>query len=86
MQPADQSPLIASMTIKKIFRWILFLFLFFITLIVLAASIIRFVVFPNIDQYKSDIANFASETIQRKVTIGGIQTGWHHLTPRVILT
>jgi uncharacterized protein (TIGR02099 family) len=86
MQPADQSPLIASMTIKKIFRWILFLFLFFITLIVLAASIIRFVVFPNIDQYKSDIANFASETIQRKVTIGGIQTGWHHLSPRVILT
>jgi uncharacterized protein (TIGR02099 family) len=74
------------MMIKKLLRWIAYLFIFFITLIVIVASIIRFAIFPNINHYKDDIASYASTTVQRKITIGKIQTGWHNLSPRVTLS
>ncbi|WP_020182238.1 YhdP family protein [Methylotenera sp. 1P/1] len=73
------------MTIRNIFRWAAYLVAFLSLLIILAVLVIRFFVFPNINNYKDDIATYASKTMQRKVTIGDISTGWHHLSPRVTL-
>jgi len=74
------------MMIKKLLRWIAYLLLLVITLVVIAASIIRFAIFPNINQYKDEIASYASQTVQRKITIGQIETGWRRLSPRIVLT
>ncbi len=74
------------MTIKTILRWLTYLLLFFVALVILCAATIRFFIFPNIDQYKNTIADYASKTIDRKVSIGEIQTGWHHLSPQVTLS
>jgi uncharacterized protein (TIGR02099 family) len=74
------------MTLRTLFRWLAYLLTFIFSIILIAIIAIRFFVFPNIDQYKDDIAAFASKTIQRKVTIGDIQTGWRYISPRVSLS
>jgi uncharacterized protein (TIGR02099 family) len=73
------------MTIRSFFRWVTYFLTFIAALLLIAIVVIRFVIFPDIDQYKDDIATFASKTIQRQVTIGHIQTGWRHISPRVTL-
>ncbi|MES2580160.1 MAG: YhdP family protein [Pseudomonadota bacterium] len=72
-------------TIKKIARWVLYVFALLLGLIVVAALVIRFMIFPNIGQYKDDIANFAAKTIGQKVSIGEIVTGWDDISPHVAL-
>lgn len=76
---------LSLMTIRTLSRWVSYLLIFIATIVLIAILAIRFFVFPNIEQYKDDIAAYASETIQRKITIGDIQTGWHHISPRVTL-
>lgn len=73
------------MTIRNILRWAAYLISFLALLLLIAVLVIRFFVFPHINDYKDDIATYASNTMQRKVTIGDISTGWHHLSPRVTL-
>lgn len=73
------------MTIRNISRWAAYLIAVLSLLLLLAVLGIRFFVFPHINEYKDDIANYASNTMQRKVTIGDISTGWRHLSPRVTL-
>ena len=51
----------------------------------LAALAVRFIVFPNIDQYKDDIASFASKKLGQKITIGDIKTGWEGISPHFSL-
>jgi len=71
--------------IKKTVRWVLYVLAFLLSLIVIAALVIRFVVFPNIHQYKDDIATFASQKMGQKVLIGDIVTGWDDISPHVEL-
>ncbi|WP_020168654.1 MULTISPECIES: YhdP family protein [Methylotenera] len=71
--------------IKKTVRWVLYVFAFLLSLIVIAALVIRFVIFPNIHQYKDDIATFASQKMGQKVLIGDIVTGWDDISPHVEL-
>ncbi len=73
------------MTIRTFSRWASYFLIFIVAILLIAILTIRFFVFPNIDQYKDDIAAYASETIQRQITIGDIQTGWRHISPRVTL-
>ncbi len=73
------------MTIRTFSRWVSYFLIFIVAIILIAILTIRFFVFPNIDQYKDDIAAYASKTIQRQITIGDIQTGWRHISPRVTL-
>ena len=72
-------------TIKKIARWILYVLALVLGLIVITGLVLRFVVFPDIDQYKDDIAQFAADKIGQKVTIGEIATGWEDISPHIAL-
>jgi uncharacterized protein (TIGR02099 family) len=85
MQIPQLSIPFAMLALKKTLRWCLYLCLLLATLILIAAAIIRFAIFPNINQYKGDIADYASKSMQRKVSIGQIDTGWQGLSPRVTL-
>lgn len=73
------------MTARSALRWIAYFLLSIATVLLVAILAIRFLLFPNIHQYKDAIASYASNTIQRKITIGDIQTGWRHISPRVTL-
>ncbi len=79
MTPTNQ------LSIKKISRWILYVVLTLILVLALIALIIRFIIFPNIDSYKDDIAAYASKTAGQKITIGDIETGWDGISPQVVL-
>jgi uncharacterized protein (TIGR02099 family) len=56
-------------------------------IIVLATSVLllRYVVLPQIDQHKGEIAQHVSEAVGQKVTIGNIKAGWNGLNPRLTL-
>jgi uncharacterized protein (TIGR02099 family) len=71
--------------IKKFSRWALYAVLVLLLIFVLAAIAIRFVVFPNIDSYKNDIAAYASKTAGQKITIGDIKTDWDGISPKFAL-
>ena len=71
--------------IKKIYRWILYTIALLSLLVIIAAAVVRFVIYPNIDEYKDRIAAEATKTLGQKVTIGHIVTGWEHLSPHVSL-
>jgi len=73
------------MSLKTLFRWCVYLVIAFIAISILAALAIRFFVFPNIDQYKDNIADYASQTIDRKISIRQIKTGWDGISPRITL-
>lgn len=46
---------------------------------------LRYVVLPNIDHYKPEVAHAASKMLQRPVTIAGIHASWSGLRPRLQL-
>ncbi len=72
-------------TLRLFYRVILKLITFVVVVMVLAALVIQFYVFPNIDRYKNDIAKLASEATQQKVEIGHIEAGWQKLNPRLMI-
>jgi uncharacterized protein (TIGR02099 family) len=71
--------------LKKLYRWVLYIFLSLLIIFVLAALAVRFIVFPNIDQYKDDIAAYATQRLGQKITIGDIKTGWEGVSPHFSL-
>ena len=71
--------------IKKISRWAFYAIALVLALAIIAIAIMRFVIFPNIGDYKESIANKASQLLGQKVTIGNIATGWEGVSPRVAL-
>lgn len=71
--------------IKKTFRWIIYVILTILALMLIAIAIIRFAVFPNINHYKNDIATTITEKIGLKTTVGNIVTGWDGLSPKVLI-
>ncbi len=72
-------------TLKKIARWALYGLFLLLVIMVIAALTLRFAIFPHIDQYKDDIARYASQTMAQKITIGDIVTGWDGISPHVNL-
>lgn len=53
-----------------------------ITIVLVSTALsIQFWLFPNINSYKNDIAQFASKLAQQKIVIGEIQVGWQGLNP-----
>ena len=71
--------------LKKLSRWTFFVVLLLLLIMLLAALAVRFIVFPNIDSYKDDIAAYASKTVGQKIAIGEISTGWDDISPHVEL-
>lgn len=71
--------------IKKTFRWIIYVILTILALMLIAAAVIRFAIFPNINDYKNDIAATITEKIGLKTTVGNIVTGWDGLSPKVLI-
>lgn len=71
--------------LKKFFRWWLYLIALLLIIITLVVLTMRFIIFPNIDQYKDDIAGYASKTAGQKITIGEIETGWVGIHPQLSL-
>ncbi len=47
--------------------------------------LLRYVVLPNIDQYKSNVEQVATRVVGRPVTIGTIHASWHGLHPQLTL-
>ena len=72
--------------LKKLYRWLIVALLIVLAIIVLIALAIRFILFPNIDTYKNDIATYASKTAGQKITIGDIKTGWDGVSPHFTLS
>jgi uncharacterized protein (TIGR02099 family) len=53
---------------------------------ILIALVIQFVVFPNINQYKNEIANYLSTATKQKVAIGEIKVDWKKFDPHLSLS
>lgn len=73
------------LAIKKTFRWIGYALILLLILMLIIAGIIRFAIFPNIDQYKDDVSVKISQKIGLKTTIGEIVTDWDGVSPRVLI-
>ena len=70
---------------KKISRWLSYLLLVLVALFLLTFLVVRFVLFPNIDAYKNDIAAYASKIASQKIIIGNIYTSWDGVSPHIAL-
>jgi len=75
--------------VKKSLLWIYraTLLLLWLIIIVLASSILalRYLVLPNIENYKDQIATHASNAAGQKITIGNIDASWDGLNPHLSL-
>ena len=57
----------------------------FILALLLSVLVLRYLVLPQINSYKSEIAQSVSKTIGQKTTIGRIEAGWDGLNPHLHL-
>ena len=71
--------------LKKLYRWLIAALLIVLLIVVLVILAIRFIVFPNIDRYKNDIAAYATKTASQKISIGNIYTTWDGISPHIAL-
>jgi len=75
--------------VKKSLLWIyrVTLVALWLSIFVIASSVLalRYVVLPNIDDYKDKIAQQVSTAAGQKVTIGDIKASWHGLNPHLSL-
>ena len=55
-------------------------------ILIAGALCIEFWLFPNINLYKNDIAQFASKLAQQKIVIGQIQVGWQGINPHFVVS
>ena len=80
---------LASMVKKSlllVYRIALWLAGIITVVLVSAALCIQFWLFPNINTYKNDIAQFASKLAQQKIVIGEISVGWQGLNPHFVVS
>lgn len=70
----------------KLYRTALWLASFIVVIFVIAALVIQFYVFPNINQYKDKIAHYATQAAHQKVVIGNIKAGWQGVNPHLLLS
>ena len=71
--------------LKKLTRWVLYAVTLLLIVFVLAVLVVRFIIFPNIDAYKHEIADHASKSLGQKITIGNILTSWDGVSPHIRL-
>lgn len=75
--------------IKKSLLWTYRAALTALWLMIIALSLsilaLRYLVLPNIENYKDDIAQSISQTAGRKVTIGNIEASWSGMNPHLSL-
>ena len=57
-----------------------------ISILLILAIAIQFLVFPNIDQFKEKIAAFASSAAKQKIVIGNIKADWQGFNPHLSLS
>lgn len=69
-----------------LYRTLLWLTVIVITIVLIAALTIHFLVMPNINQYKDDISTFASNNTKQKIVIGNIQADWRGVNPYLSLS
>ncbi len=76
--------------VKKSLLWVYRVSLWLIgiaILILLAAALfIHFWLMPNINQFKDDIANFATQAAKQKVVIGNINAYWQGVNPHLSIS
>lgn len=76
--------------VKKSLLWVyrtaLWLIGIVVAILVIAAIAVQFYFFPNIDQYKEKIANYATVAAKQKVVIGNIQAGWKGVNPHLVVS
>lgn len=75
--------------VKKSLLWVyraaLWLIGGVVAIFIVTALIIQFYAFPHINQYKNNIADFASRATNQKVVIGNIQADWQGIHPHLAL-
>lgn len=71
--------------VKKSLIWLYAFttYLLWLVIIVLACGVLgmRYLVLPNVQDYRDDITRIASEAVGQKVTIGKLEAGWDGLNP-----
>ncbi len=70
-------------SLSQIYHILKWLVIASVLIVLVAAFTIHFYVFPNIDDYKSKIANYASTATKQKVEIGNIQADWQGFNPHL---
>jgi len=70
---------------QKLHRTLFWLLGIIVVILIIAALLIEFVIFPNINQYKDQIAHQLSILVQQKVAIGQIKAGWLGINPHVVI-
>lgn len=56
-----------------------------LSVMLIAAITIQFWLMPNIGRYKNDIAQFASQAANQKITIGHLEADWDGIHPHLML-
>lgn len=73
------------MSLQKIKRWLVILFLATFIALTVAIGVLQFYVFPHINDYKNRIAETLTQSLQQKVSIEHIAVRWRGITPQITL-
>lgn len=73
-------------TLLSLYRAVFWVLGIGLALMAFIALGIQFIIFPNINQYKDDIATEISKATQHKVAIGEIKVDWKKFDPRLSLS
>ena len=57
-----------------------------VSFMLIASILLRFMLMPNINSYKDNIANFSTTKLGQKITIGSIDADWDGINPHFTLT
>ena len=87
--PAVRSPSSSSLVLTRALRFVRFLGTAILVVVVLFCALllaIRFVVFPNIDTYRDQIAAILASELGQPVGIDAIETGWDGWNPKIAIS
>jgi len=73
-------------TLIQLYRIIFWILGIALALMLIIALAIQFIVFPNINQYKDDIAQYLSGKANQKIVIGEILVDWKKFDPHLSLS
>ncbi len=82
--PHQHAPATAvSATLARWLRFLAYGLVLLVALLALAAAVVRFWIFPRIDDFRPALERVASEQMGTPVRIGGLSAEWAGLTPRL---
>ena len=73
------------MSLQKIKRWLLSLFIAMLVVLAAVIGVIQFYVFPHIGDYKDRIAQALSQSMKQEVNIDSIAIRWSGFAPQITL-